>query len=145
MPAAQTLGDVAFRRVAFFPGDRVIIRTTGPVTRDDCRKLQGMAQRAAGCPLRIAVVDCVHAHVSSPRLGTIAGPEHTRGTPGLPGVASVSVGQIGLQPGDRLDVVYDHPLLVQEKQELQAMWRAWAGDGVEVVLADKSEYTGIGQ
>ena len=129
-----TLADIEPRRIKFQPGDRVIVRVNCHYAANQAVKMHKAINKMAGCEIRTIIVDCTKTSVVSPRLGVLCGPEHAQAASGLPGVANVSMGIVGLQAGDRVEVAYHHYLPPWAIRAMEQQWRQWTGADVEVVV-----------
>ena len=63
MAKRPRLAEVNCTRLAFEPGDRVLVRTYHPLSDDERRKLQRAVQRWAGTDIEVLIIDAMQMEV----------------------------------------------------------------------------------
>ena len=67
MPVTPRLVDVQCSRMQFGPGDRLLVKSRQPISKEERKKIHRMAQRWAGDHVEVLVIDLTKLEIEIER------------------------------------------------------------------------------
>lgn len=140
MPLTPTLSDIELTQVKFNPGDRVLVRTSTPVTPEMLRGIRVAVNKLARCDLRVIAVNCLTTRILRRRLvdgeekiETLVDKSDVRINPN-PRQINVSIAIQDIRDNDCLMVFLKQAPTLQIFDSTLQMLKEWAGNSVDVEI-----------
>lgn len=136
------LSDLNDRAPEFHPGDRVLVRTSTELSKEQHHKMSRAIKKFTGEDVRLLIVNCNQLKIILIRGETkidLVVPEHAQHQDKNTAVANVGCSVIDMFANDQLVITPFWVLTRLQYLQIKKQMEEWVGDDIEVVIDGKTE------